>query len=451
MTFAKIPAGLYLRAMRQTFGHLAFLAGGLLGLSVFTAASTQTPYVLQVLPPEQQRRLDPVSGAELLFITTCPEVDSNLYFHEFSWLGDESVILFTSKRHDGGLMGYINATGDLIRIHTPDGPVGGATAAARGNAIYATRGRSILELTLRIAPSKSPSTIPSKVMAIERVLCTLPDGSPATSLNPSCDGRYLSLGATGFRDSSRGPTLFKVQISNGKLSEVCRIPQPPGYGGHVQWSRTNPHLISFVRGDRPNGDVATAPQPGVADDDLLHREQRLWVVDILEKIPRNVYLAEEGELVTHESWWVNDQMLFCGGRSSTKAVQSHVKSLDIHTGQVRIVGSGAWWPEASPAEAAKLNWWHASGSSDGRWIAADNWHGDIMLFEGQTTRHHLLTSGHRTYGKGEHPHVGWDRKGEKVVFSSNMLGNWNVCVATIPKSWQQEVSQIRNGFVKPTK
>ena len=132
-------------------------------------------------------------------------------------------------------------------------------------------------------------------------------------------------------------------------------------------------------------------------------------------------------------------------------MQSHVKSLDIHTGQVRIVGSGAWWPEASPAEAAKLNWWHASGSSDGRWIAADNWHGDIMLFEGQTTRHHLLTSGHRTYGKGEHPHVGWDRKGEKVVFSSNMLGNWNVCVATIPKSWQQEVSQIRNGFVKPTK
>ena len=148
----------------------------------------------------------------------------------------------------------------------------------------------------------------------------------------------------------------------------------------------------------------------------------MWVVDIREGVPRNVYLAEEGELVTHESWWVNDQLLFCGGKSPTPAELSHVKVLNIYSGEVRIVGAGAWWPEATPAEAARLNWWHAAGSADGRWVAADNWHGDIMLFEGKTTRPHLLTTGHRTYGKGEHPHVGWDRKGEKVVFGSTPAG-----------------------------
>ena len=37
-------------------------------------------------------------------------------------------------------MGYVTATGELIRFHTPQGPLGGATAAARGNAVFAVRG-----------------------------------------------------------------------------------------------------------------------------------------------------------------------------------------------------------------------------------------------------------------------------------------------------------------------
>jgi hypothetical protein len=48
---------------------------------------------------------DPRTGAELLFLTTSPEKDANLYFHEYSWLADESVILSTSSRAKGGLMG----------------------------------------------------------------------------------------------------------------------------------------------------------------------------------------------------------------------------------------------------------------------------------------------------------------------------------------------------------
>ena len=74
-----------------------------------------------------------------------------------------------------------------------------------------------------------------------------------------------------------------------------------------------------------------------------------------------------------------------------------------------------------------------------------------MLFEGKTTRPHLLTSGHRTYGGGEHPHVGWDRKGEKVVFASHMLGNLDVCVATIPKTWQNAVSANEDGLLPARK
>ena len=415
---------------------------------LLTSAATEamTSYPLEVFPPEHQRLTDPKTGVELLFLTTAPEHDANLYFHEYSWLADESVILFMSSRTNGGLMGYVTATGELIRFHTPRGPLGAATAAAKGNAVLAARGREIVEVRLALQLSDSPSSHRSRVTATERILCTLPDGSPSTALNPSCDGKYVALGVTGFADKSRGPTICKINLKNGKLREVCRLPQPPGFAGHVQWSRTNPYRLSFAGAQGPNGDVAGPAHTSAGPEDYAARGQRLWVVDIRNGVPRNVYLAEEGELVTHESWWVNDQLLFCGGKSPTSTVLSHVKALNIYSGEVRIVGAGAWLPDAPPNEATRMNWWHAAGSADGRWIAADNWHGDIMLFEGRTTRPHLLTSGHRTCGSGEHPHVGWDRKGEKVVFASNLLGDVNVCVATIPTAWQDAVSANTDGL-----
>jgi oligogalacturonide lyase len=425
---------------------VAGLSASIIALTAVAATAAESVYPLEVLPPEHQRMTDPKTGAELLFLTTAPGNDANLYFHEYSWLADESVILFTSARPQGGLMGYVTATGELIRFHTAQGSLGGATAAARGNALFAVRGHSVVEIKLAIEPSGTPAARPSRVTATERVLCTLSDGAPNTSLNPSCDGKYLSLGVTGFADHTRGPTICKIAIKNGKLTEVCRLPQSPGYGGHVQWSRTNPNLISFAGGRGPTKDFAGPVPAATSPEDYAGRGERLWVVDIREGVPRNVYLAEEGELVTHESWWVNDQLLFCGGKSPAPPELSHVKVLDIYSGQVRIVGAGAWWPEATPAEAARFNWWHAAGSANGRWVAADNWHGDIMLFEGKTTRPHLLTTGHRTYGKGAHPHVGWDRKGEKVVFASELLGNPNVCVATIPKAWQDAVVANHDGL-----
>jgi len=414
---------------------------GYLGAATVTllaglATAAETSYPLEVFPPEHKRMTDARTGSELLFLTTGTETNMNLYFHEYSWLGDESVILFTSSREAGGLMGYLTETGELIRFRTPLGRLGGATAAARGNGLFAERGRSIVEIKLAIQASSQPAVRPSRVIATERVLCNLPDGGASTSLNPSCDGKYVALGVTGFADPTRGPAICKINVKTGKVSDVCRLSQQRGYGGHVQWSRTNPNLISFAGWRGPTRDVAGPAHAAAGPEDYAGSTERLWVVDIREGIPRNVYRAEEGELVTHESWWVNDQILFCGGKSLTPAVLSHVKALNIYSGEVRIAGAGAWWPEGTSEQISKLNWWHAAGSDDGVWVVADNWHGDIMLFDAHTTRPRLLTGGHRTYGKGEHPHVGWDRKGEQVVFTSHRLGNPNVCVATIPAAWR---------------
>jgi len=142
---------------------------------------------------------------------------------------------------------------------------------------------------------------------------------------------------------------------------------------------------------------------------------------------------------------VNDSIVFCGGYRNKEA---HVKVIDPHTGVIRIIGAGAWVPHTGHTDHApnepcsddllnRWNWWHCAGDELGLWVVADNWYGDIVLFDAKTTQMHRLTLGHAGYGRPgkQHPHVGWDRLSKQVVFTSQMLGGVDVCVATIPDRW----------------
>ncbi|MCK5861115.1 MAG: hypothetical protein KAH38_01430, partial [Candidatus Hydrogenedentes bacterium] len=215
-----------------------------------------------------------------------------------------------------------------------------------------------------------------------------------------------------------GHAIYTVNVASGEYREVYRLPEPPRAGFHLQWSHVNPSMLSFV------GNV-----------------YRLMVLDIREGTAKAIYKEQTDENVTHEHWWVadahgDDQMVFCGGTHPEPVEDAHVKVVNVQTGVVRVIGAGSWWPEGQDEEVAKRNFWHCSGDKLGHWVVADNWHGDITIFEGATTRPHLLTTGHRVYGRGVHPHVGWDRQSKRVIFTSHRLGNPNVCIATIPEAWQ---------------
>ncbi|MCF6285141.1 MAG: hypothetical protein L3K26_08120 [Candidatus Hydrogenedentes bacterium] len=384
-------------------------------LSTIVQSALAAPVILPVLPAEHQVEKDPETGATLTYLSDNPGADSNLYFHERSWTADGAAILFNSSREKGGLMAYLTATGELVPVGHALGGLSGVTASAAGCGLYGIRGRDVLRIALEISPSDDPSRQPSSVVAIERVITTLPDAEKTTTLSENSAGTLLSVGLEGGEIGSV-PAIMTIDIQSGAITEVCRAANAAVSGiQHVQWSHTDPNILSYA-GHKP----------------------RLMVVDIREGHPRAVYPEWVEELVTHESWWVQDQIIFCGGTHPEPTVNSHVKLLDLKTGTVRIVGGGSWWAGGSPSEIARYNWWHADGSDDGRWIVADNWHGDIMLFEGKTTRPRLLTGNHRTYGKGAHPHVGFDRAGRSVIFTSHKRGNPDVCVATIPETWQRE-------------
>lgn len=393
----------------------SFCAWTMLCLGV--GAGAQEAFPLQVLPAEHRQVADPATGAQLTFLTTDPAHDQSLYYEQRSWLADSSLIIFNSQRDGGGLMGYLVQTGELVRLATPKGGLGGPTAAVARNSVYAMRGADVLELSLNIEPSADPAAAPSKVTATERLICTLgPENLPPnTALTENADGTKLALGVGG-RLTAGGPDgkVIAIDVADGTVDEVYRVPGEE-FDGHVVFSRHNPSLLSL-------------------------KERQSWVAVVDIRTKEVVYRQKNvpGEFATHHCWWVGDTITFCGGFHPQPTEDADVKVIDFRAGTVRIVGKGAWWPGATPAELAKLNWWHACGHESGRWIAADNWHGDIGLFHGKTTRTYILTQGHRTYGKGTHPEVGWDRRGEQVIFASHMLGNVDVCVATIPKAWQDE-------------
>ncbi|UCH36159.1 MAG: hypothetical protein JSV65_07350 [Armatimonadota bacterium] len=381
----------------------------LVGLAVW-AHSDDAEYRLPVLPAEHKRVNDPLTGADLLFVTTSPARDHNLYFHQRSWLADDTVLLFTSDRPEGGLMGYLFATGELVRFVTPTGGLGAATAAREGNRVFAARGRDIVELSVVVEPADDPGQMPSTVTATERVICTLPEGAALqASVTENCDGSLLGLDVR-WPDGKQG--IAVANVATGEMREVCRF----DFAGHLQFSMTNPNLVS-----------------------VAGLESRLVVVDLRSGKPRVVHEQAEGEHVTHECWWVNDSLTFCGGYRDK---ESHVKVVDVHTGEVRIAGAGAWVPWVGDGDDVlnRWNWWHAAGHESGRWIVADNWYGDVVVFDGRTTQMHRLTLGHRTYGRGQHPEPGWDRSGTRIVFTSEMLGGVDVCVGTIPDIWPPDAA-----------
>jgi hypothetical protein len=400
--------------VKRKVSRLFFL--GILDFVARAATGAETSYPLQVFPPEHRSMTDSQTRAELLFLTTNPADDQNLYYEQRSWLADSSLILFNSNRKDGGLMGCLTKTKELIRLSTPKGGLGGATAAGSRNSVFAMRGADVIELALRIEPSEEPARSPSRVIASERVICTLTDEHmpPNTSLTENADGTLLAVGVGGRGNASAGKEgrVITIDIRTGAVTEITRVPAAD-FNGHVVFSRTKPELVSFARS-----------------------ECWIEVMDVGSKKSVFRHKKVEGEFCTHHCWWLGDTITFTGGFHPQPTEDADVIVVDIRTGVTRIIGKGSWWPGAASAELAKWNWWHACGSETGRWVAADNWHGDIGVFHAKTTRTYMLTRGHRTYGHGTHPEVGWDRKGEQVIFASHMLGDLNVCVATIPKPWQ---------------
>jgi hypothetical protein len=369
----------------------------------------------EIHPSEQKIEIDPSSGAKIIFATTNPASDNNLYFHDRCFLFDNKMMVFYSDRTGRQeIWGYLADTGELVRLNNPDASAASSALASRtGNKIYVSVDKSIREWKIDLT-AKSTGT----VKITERKICDLPvNAQQLSGLNENSDFTLVSFGY-------KIGDVYYIAVVNVNTGEITTVVEVDFYIQHIQFHWHRPDILSFARGYESD----TAP---LDPNEPAHA--RLWFVNINTKTPVPAFFQRPGELVTHECWWVNDQITFIGGHNPQEA---HMKVLNITTGEIRIVGSGSWWQGAEAAKISQYNWWHGSGSPDGRWVAADNWHGIIAIFDAKTTEKRIISSGNRIYGGGPHPHVGWDLTGDAVEFTSNIYGNADVCIGVIPEEWK---------------
>lgn len=366
-------------------------------------------------PPEHETITDTTSGAKIIFVTNHPANDHNFYFHDRCWLTDESLFLFYSSRTERNeIWGYVVETGELVRLNRPDAVAASrAVAAKAGNVVYVTYDNAVW--AWKISVTTQPKT---RVKISERKIYTLPKIKKFYGgITENCDGSWIAIA---FQNEA-GRSI--VQIANPATGEKDIVTDVPYPIQHLQFSWTRPNILAFAR----HYGSDTAPL-----DPNEPPHARFWFVNLESKTPIPAFYQQPGELVTHECWWVNDQITFCGGHRKEEA---HVKVLNFLTGEIHVVGPGAWWATGTPRELSKVNWWHTSGSPDGKWVAGDNWHGDVVLFNAKTCQMKIFTENHRTYGSGAHPHVGWDLTGKRIQFGTNRRGNPDVCIGILPEGW----------------
>ena len=378
-------------------------------------------WMCDVLPSEKSEEIDPQSGVKIIYATTHSANDSNFYFHERCFLWDNRLMLFNSDRFGRrDVMGYLLDTGELVRFTPPnDQSVGSCVASIKGDRIYLVKTNAIFEWKLYIA--NKPKT---SVRIIERKVVGLPEKAQhRSSLDENCDGTLLTFAYQLGDDHFIG----FCDIASGILLPVAKLDFKPD---HLQFHRHRPDIISMSRTYETGGDYAPL-------NPIDPRRARIWTMHIHTRQPIAAFYQVPGELATHECWWVNNQMTFLGGfHHEGNREEGTVKVIDFKTGEIRIIGSGAWVDNVPANQLSQANWWHAAGSPNGKCVVADNWHGTLALFNAKTTERKILTTGHRIYGsKGLHPHAGWDLKGEFVEFTSNKLGNPDVCLISIPKEW----------------
>ncbi len=385
---------------------------------LYSSAHCASTWNCDVLPSEQKIEVDPQSGAKVIFVTTHPASDTNLYFHKRCFLCDNQLMLFYSNRFGRSeVLGYLMDTGELIRLNRPQDPAAGCPVASiKGDRLYVFKQGSIyswkVDVTLR--PQTAVRVTETKVMEI-------PKGAQQRSmLTENCDGTLIASAYC----CEGGHFIGLLNPVTGQARPPKKVPFKPD---HLQFHRQQPDSLAFCR---------------VYDSDIAPLDPnapafaRIWFLNVNSGVLAPAFYQVPGELVTHECWWVNDQMTFLGGHHHVgDCEEGHVKVFDRKTGVIRIIGAGAWLDDITGRQLARVNWWHASGSPDGKWIAADNWHGIVVLFNARTTEKKILTTGHRTYGGGHHLHVGWDCAGKYVEFTSNKRGNPDVCIAVIPKDW----------------
>jgi oligogalacturonide lyase len=417
-------------------------------------------------PSERKVIKDPVTGTELVFLTSTPAGDRKIYPTHNQWTSDGEWLIFSSGRVKGEALAVNEKTGIMVQV-TEEGYRSMLLVARKSMKLYymrkpegfAARGaREITEVDLASLFADSEAGALKKASSYQRICGRIPPELQARG-NMALDGSeewiWFQVGKStamphlpegteiepdfGPRNMGAGPGgIAGMNIHTGEIKYVVSVPFQVG---HIQSNPWVPGQIIFcweTGGKAP---------------------QRTWIVNSDGSGLRPLYPESDYEWVTHEAVISPEEVAFSimGHRkipvTSADTPAEHTPADNANPGQepewgisgTRLKPTGLGIVNINTREmiiAGQIpfgsGFWHVTGSSDGRFVAGDNFARDIYLIDRHTHEMMLLSTGHKTTA-ADHPHPTFSPDGTKIEIQSAMLSedgrSMNICIIPIPEEW----------------
>ena len=423
-------------------------------------------------PSEKKVVKDPVTGIDLVFLTSSSHGDSKIYQTHPQWTADGNWVIFRSDMVRGEAMAVNENTGVIMQV-TEGGYNGMLDIAQHSMKLYymrrkqsegandGNRDMEIIETDLAKLFADSEAGTLKPASAYQRVCGEIPAEMGASgdmALDANEDRVYFRIGkeqAAKFMDPSvevegnfgprnmgAGPGgIAAMDVSTGKIDDVISVPFQVG---HIQSNLWKPGEIIFsweTGGKSP---------------------QRTWIVNADGSGLRPLYPEADYEWVTHEAVISKDEVAL--------AIMGHRK-IDIEKeAPVEDTGSRAirnpenpgqesnWGPSGTrekPTGLAIVNLrtremiiagqtksgsglWHVHGSPDRRWAVGDDFSRSLYLIDRNNREMKMITTGHKPTA-ADHLHPTFKPDGTEILIQSAMLSEddhmMNLCIVPVPAVW----------------
>lgn len=446
--------------MKRFFSLITLIQCVIIGLSVQAQIGTR-------FPSERKIIQDPVTGIDLVFLTSTPAGDRKIYPTHNQWTSDGKWIVFSSARVPGEAMAVNEETGEIVQI-TEGGYSGMLSVARESMKLYYMRepkdekteegAVEVIEVDLQKVFTDSELGKMKPAAFYERVCGVTPPEMRAGG-DMALDGgeewvwfrvgkeealKHLPEGTEivkpfGPRKMGAGPAgIAGMNIRTGEIKHVVSVPFQVG---HIQSNPWVPGQILFcweTGGKSP---------------------QRTWIVHADGTGLRPLYRESEYEWITHEAVISPDEVAFAimghrpipgiedenrpegtdvrganpgqekeWGPSGTREKPTGLGIVNINTREMFIAGQ---IPYGS-------GFWHVHGSPDKRFVVGDNFSRELYLINRETNEMMLLTAGHKVTA-ADHVHPTFSPDGTKIEIQSAMLSEdgraMNICIVPVPEKW----------------
>jgi oligogalacturonide lyase len=414
-------------------------------------------------PSERKIVKDPVTGVDLLFLTSTPSGDSKIYQTHNQWTADGQWIIFRSKRVEGEAMAVNEKSGVIVQV-TEGGYMGMLNVARKSMLLYFMRKQNselqIVEVDLAAVFTDSEKGKMNPAKSYQRVCGVIP-GSLGAGGDLALDGdeqraffrtgkeeaaRHLRPGTAikenfGPRNMGAGPSgIAAMDVRTGEIKHVIAVPFQVG---HIQ---TNPWVA---------GEIIFCWETGGKSP------QRTWYVKSDGSGLRPLYPESEYEWVTHEAVISPDEVAIAimghrpipgitsnpepgsavagpnpgqeseWGPSGTREKPTGLAIVNLRTREMIIAGQ----------TTSGSGLWHVTGSPDGKWVVGDDFERSIYLINRTTRKMILLSTGHKPTA-ADHPHPTMSPDGTKIQIQTAFLSqddrSMNICVIVIPEAMKKE-------------